>query len=1371
MKKKLKALLAGLLTAAVAVGMVPMTAMAADATTETADQTVEEVVLDAAAALPSKWDNSTNENAKYLPPVKSQGAFGSCAFWSTVYYQFTYMMNKARGVATTEDNTYSPNFIYNLTNGGNYGSPSTPLTPYQLLVVQGTPTIKDVPLTGSTTPATNYTSWHAEEGIWEHAMQNRLKDYVVYAYGSVQHPIYDFDAMTVIPANATISDPKDENLDAIKTAISNGEVLTFSSAILGWRYTNLKTPGAADNPNGYTIDTRFSGEQAVYAAGSNILIADYLVSATGHEMTIVGYNDEIWVDINDNNTVDKGEMGAFKIVNSWGDDWGNDGFMWIAYDAINQTSSVSNAPTVEKRAPAIHGVGGMVVSGKQDDSSDVYLSYTLNAPRRTEVRLTVIAKDQSGKTVKEFKVTPYETLNFYEHKNFSYNGHEGRCEDGIMAFDLNNVVADITSETLDNYDWSVKVEDQDEDLYTLNIKDIKIVDKKSGKTYPMDSAAFSLNGSTKTVSIPVGGVTPDPTPDPDPTPENQVTIYYKGYSTPYIHYRAGAGTWTAVPGVAMTKTSEVSGYTHKYTIDLGKETYAEVCFNDGNNNWDSQNGANYKFNTGTYTFSNGTIKTYTPPQPTVLTVSDVKLSSSYVPTNQNFTATATATGGTAPYQYRFTTSYRGNEVVLQDYSTSATCTTKIGQYAAYTLIVTVKDATGATATKSTNLTVTYATISKLNADKDTVKTGEKVRFSVEAQTNNIPVTYKYTVKSGSTTVATLSTNSDNTAAWVPKTEGTYSIVAELLYNGTVISSLTRDYTVEKGAEVTTNQTTIYYKGYSTPYIHYRAGTGAWTAVPGVAMTKTSEVTGYTHKYTIDLGTASYAEVCFNDGNNNWDSRNGANYQFNAGTYTFSNGTIKTYTPPQPTALSLSVALSDTAVPSGKNFTIKATATGGTAPYQYRYTAVYRGNETVLKDYSTSASCTASLGQYAVYTIKVTVKDAAGTTVEKTTDLTVTYVSSTVLMADKTTAKTGEKVTFTTQAVTNGIPVTYKYTVTGNGTTTTLTSTGTTATWTPSKTGTYTARVDLLYQGESIAYHTTTCTVEKGADVTANQITIYYKGYATPYIHYCVGTGAWTAVPGKAMTKTGEVSGYTHKYTIDLGTATYAQVCFNDGNNNWDSRNGANYRFEKGTYAYANGNMTKIGGVLDGSESTIDPSLQNLSTVSDEIITLGETLTVNAYAIGGEGDYTYTVSYKKKSSDKWTAAQYFKANDTVTIKPGAAVEYDICVKVKDGTNTIVKKYFTVKAVKKLTNTATISSVSIKKGSTVTLNCSAKGGKGGYTYTVSYKKKSSDKWTAAQYFKANDTVTIKPAAAVAYDICVKAKDSEGTITKQYFTVTVK
>lgn len=41
----------------------------------------------------------------------------------------------------------------------------------------------------------------------------------------------------------------------------------------------------------------------------------------GHAMLVVGYNDE---------------MNAFKVVNSWGKEWGNQGFVWIDYKAWEQ---------------------------------------------------------------------------------------------------------------------------------------------------------------------------------------------------------------------------------------------------------------------------------------------------------------------------------------------------------------------------------------------------------------------------------------------------------------------------------------------------------------------------------------------------------------------------------------------------------------------------------------------------------------------------------------------------------------------------------------------------------------------------------------------------------------------------------------------------------------------------------------------------------------------------------------------------------------------------------------------------------------------------------------------------------------------------
>ncbi|MNZ35776.1 Beta/alpha-amylase precursor [compost metagenome] len=79
-------------------------------------------------------------------------------------------------------------------------------------------------------------------------------------------------------------------------------------------------------------------------------------------------------------------------------------------------------------------------------------------------------------------------------------------------------------------------------------------------------------------------------------------MYYKqGYSTPYIHYRPEAGTWTTAPGVAMA-ASEVAGY-NKITIDIGTATRLEACLNNGSGTWDSNGGNNYFFNTGTWTYN------------------------------------------------------------------------------------------------------------------------------------------------------------------------------------------------------------------------------------------------------------------------------------------------------------------------------------------------------------------------------------------------------------------------------------------------------------------------------------------------------------------------------------------------------------------------------------------------------------------------------------------------------------------------------------------------------------------------------------------------------------------------------------------------
>ena len=184
-----------------------------------------------------------------------------------------------------------------------------------------------------------------------------------------------------------------------------------------------------------------------------------------------------------------------------------------------------------------------------------------------------------------------------------------------------------------------------------------------------------------------------------------------------------------------------------------------------------------------------------------------------------------------------------------------------------------------------------------------------------------------------------------------------------------------------------------------------------------------------------------------------------------------------------------------------------------------------------------------------------------------------------------------------------------------------------------------------------------------------------------------------------------------------------------------------------------------------SDNVADP-LINKSTISTTSITLGNTVTLKGAASGGTAPYQYQMVYKKTTDTNWTTAQNFSTNTTVSIKPAKAVEYDVCIKVKDKTGTIVKKFFTLKIGPLPTATMKISATTITLGNTVTASAS-----GGSKYAFFYKKTSDTNWTTAKDFSTTSSVAIKPAKATTYDICIKVKMSDGSIQKKYFTVTVK
>ncbi|MDE6708437.1 MAG: cellulose binding domain-containing protein, partial [Oscillospiraceae bacterium] len=234
----------------------------------------------------------------YFPSIKNQIG-NSCTSWATTYYQFTYEANKLNNINTKEDNSmaYSPVWTFNFVNSGTNTGAFIYMA-YDFLEKHGALRIADCHYNDS------LYSWSTKTDKMIEALNTR---------------IVNDGAILINSFNAS------ENLDDIKRKLygtdgTDGKVLAFSTSN-GW--------------------TSASGKNL--STGENIKEVSYRCSRTGggHSMVIVGYDDDIWVDINRNGQVDENEKGAFKVANSWGASSSNNGFLWISYDALNAETLVN----------------------------------------------------------------------------------------------------------------------------------------------------------------------------------------------------------------------------------------------------------------------------------------------------------------------------------------------------------------------------------------------------------------------------------------------------------------------------------------------------------------------------------------------------------------------------------------------------------------------------------------------------------------------------------------------------------------------------------------------------------------------------------------------------------------------------------------------------------------------------------------------------------------------------------------------------------------------------------------------------------------------------------------------------------------------
>ena len=253
-----------------------------------------------AKAEATRPDHYNNADTPYFPPVFNQ-AGGSCGSASRICYMFSHEMNSFRGTDGRDPHNYYPShFVWLLTNGNSGKDEFVQHVGVPSAATYGGQTYSS--LFGYQEETNNDFGWMTGYEKWHEAMFNRM----------------------LKPSNFPISVETEAGREAVKNWLwnHNGDSDFHSGGIVGI--------GVASGGIWYNIASTPTNDEIG-------VTGQYYVKAWGqsvdHALTIVGYDDRIEFDLDGNGVYgekDKDEVGAWIVVNSWGD-WCNGGFIYCPY--------------------------------------------------------------------------------------------------------------------------------------------------------------------------------------------------------------------------------------------------------------------------------------------------------------------------------------------------------------------------------------------------------------------------------------------------------------------------------------------------------------------------------------------------------------------------------------------------------------------------------------------------------------------------------------------------------------------------------------------------------------------------------------------------------------------------------------------------------------------------------------------------------------------------------------------------------------------------------------------------------------------------------------------------------------------------------